>query len=164
MGFVTFLATCMKYDIKFDHAQCRRIVGDGWSAHVAGAIGVSTDAQASWWGGRGIGTVPHGLIAAFGGDTVAAALAFADRFAGYPVRVEALAHFPIERDLVTVIDDFVGKLNDVAFEGGSAKDQAIEIGAGRMQLTTVPSGAISRIGRATPSFQVMSQASSGKMT
>ena len=28
--------------------------GDGWSAHVAGAIGVSTDAQASWWGGRGM--------------------------------------------------------------------------------------------------------------
>jgi nicotinate phosphoribosyltransferase len=54
--------------------------GDGWSAHVAGAIGVSTDAQASWWGGRGIGTVPHGLIAAYGGDTVAAAVAFADRF------------------------------------------------------------------------------------
>jgi nicotinate phosphoribosyltransferase len=26
--------------------------GDGWAAHVAGAIGVSTDAQASWWGGR----------------------------------------------------------------------------------------------------------------
>src|ERR1700759_5220260 len=40
--------------------------GDGYSAHVAGAIGVSTDAQASWWGGRGIGTVPHGLIAAYG--------------------------------------------------------------------------------------------------
>ena len=54
--------------------------GDGWAAHVAGAIGVSTDAQASWWGGRGIGTVPHGLIAAWGGDTVAAAVAFADRF------------------------------------------------------------------------------------
>ena len=47
--------------------------GDGWAAHVAGAIGVSTDAQASWWGGRGVGTVPHGLIAAYGGDTVAAA-------------------------------------------------------------------------------------------
>ncbi len=54
--------------------------GDGWSAHVAGAIGVSTDAQASWWGGRGIGTVPHGLIAAYGGDTVRAALKFAQRF------------------------------------------------------------------------------------
>jgi nicotinate phosphoribosyltransferase len=56
--------------------------GDGWSAHVAGAIDVSTDAQASWWGGRGVGTVPHALVAAFGGDTVAAAEAFAQRFAG----------------------------------------------------------------------------------
>jgi nicotinate phosphoribosyltransferase len=55
--------------------------GDGWAAHVAGAIGVSTDAQASWWGGRGVGTVPHGLIAAYGGDTVAAAAAFARRYA-----------------------------------------------------------------------------------
>jgi nicotinate phosphoribosyltransferase len=56
--------------------------GDGWAAHVAGAIGVSTDAQASWWGGLGVGTVPHALIAAFGGSTVDAAKAFADRYAG----------------------------------------------------------------------------------
>ena len=56
--------------------------GDGWAAHVAGAIGVSTDAQASWWGGRGVGTVPHGLIAAYGGDTVRASRLFAARFAG----------------------------------------------------------------------------------
>jgi nicotinate phosphoribosyltransferase len=55
--------------------------GDGWAAHVAGAIGVSTDAQASWWGGRGVGTVPHGLIAAYGGDTVQAARVFAKGFA-----------------------------------------------------------------------------------
>jgi nicotinate phosphoribosyltransferase len=54
--------------------------GDGWAAHVAGAIGVSTDAQASWWGGRGIGTVPHALIAAYHGDTVKAAETFAARF------------------------------------------------------------------------------------
>src|SRR5947209_1557088 len=56
--------------------------GDGWSAHVAGAIGVSTDAQASWWGGRGIGTVPHGLIAAYSGNSVKAATVFANRFHG----------------------------------------------------------------------------------
>jgi nicotinate phosphoribosyltransferase len=43
---------------------------------------VSTDAQASWWGGRGVGTVPHALIAAYGGDTALAARRFADRFAG----------------------------------------------------------------------------------
>lgn len=54
--------------------------GDGWAAHVAGAIGVSTDAQASWWGGTGIGTVPHGLIAAYGGNTVTAARVYADHY------------------------------------------------------------------------------------
>jgi len=51
--------------------------GDGYAAHVAGAIGVSTDAQSSWWGGRGIGTVPHALIACYDGSTVAAAEHFA---------------------------------------------------------------------------------------
>ena len=55
--------------------------GDGWAAHVAGSLGVSTDAQASWWGGRGLGTVPHGLIAAYEGDTVAAAKDFAKHYA-----------------------------------------------------------------------------------
>lgn len=52
--------------------------GDGYAAHIAGAIGVSTDAQSSWWGGRGIGTVPHALIASYGGNTVAAAEHFAE--------------------------------------------------------------------------------------
>ena len=66
--------------------------GDGWAAHVAGAIGVSTDAQASWWGGVGVGTVPHGLIAAYGGDTVRAATAFADRFA-HRMNVTVLVDF-----------------------------------------------------------------------
>jgi nicotinate phosphoribosyltransferase len=64
------------------HDHYRVQTGDGWAAHVAGAIGVSTDAQASWWGGRGIGTVPHSLIAAYGGDSALAARKFADRFAG----------------------------------------------------------------------------------
>jgi nicotinate phosphoribosyltransferase len=66
--------------------------GDGWAAHIAGAIGVSTDAQASWWGGRGIGTVPHALIAAFGGDTIAAARAFAARY-GRDINVTVLVDF-----------------------------------------------------------------------
>src|SRR5213079_2666407 len=66
--------------------------GDGWAAHVAGAIGVSTDAQASWWGGRGVGTVPHSLIASYMGDTVAAARAFADRY-GDEMNVTVLVDF-----------------------------------------------------------------------
>ena len=52
--------------------------GDGYAAQVAGAIGVSTDAQASWWRGEGVGTVPHGLISAYGGDTVLATRKFAE--------------------------------------------------------------------------------------
>lgn len=66
--------------------------GDGWSAHIGGTIGVSTDAQASWWGGRGVGTVPHGLIAAYGGDTVLAARKFADRFSA-DINVTVLVDF-----------------------------------------------------------------------
>jgi nicotinate phosphoribosyltransferase len=83
--------------------------GDGWAAHVAGAIGVSTDAQASWWGGRGVGTVPHGLIAAFGGDTVAAARAWADRYAD-EMNVTVLVDF--ENDSVRTALDVADELGD----------------------------------------------------
>src|SRR3712207_8506849 len=83
--------------------------GDGWAAHVAGAIGVSTDAQASWWGGRGVGTVPHSLIASFGGDTVAAAQAFADRFAG-EMNVTVLVDF--ENDSVRTALEVADALGD----------------------------------------------------
>ena len=64
------------FPARHDHHRVQ--TGDGYAAHVAGAIGVSTDAQASWWGGRGIGTVPHALIASYGGDTVAAAKHFVE--------------------------------------------------------------------------------------
>jgi nicotinate phosphoribosyltransferase len=64
------------FPARFDHYMVQ--TGDGYAAHIAGAIGVSTEAQSSWWGGKGIGTVPHALIGAYGGDTVAAAAAFAD--------------------------------------------------------------------------------------
>jgi nicotinate phosphoribosyltransferase len=64
------------FPARHDHHRVQ--TGDGYAAHVAGAIGVSTDAQASWWGGRGIGTVPHSLIACYGGNTVLAATKFAD--------------------------------------------------------------------------------------
>ena len=78
------------FPARHDHWMVQ--TGDGWAAHVAGAIGVSTDAQASWWGGRGIGTIPHALIAAYGGETVKAAEAFARRFAG-EVNVTVLVDF-----------------------------------------------------------------------
>ena len=66
--------------------------GDGYAAHIAGAIGVSTDAQASWWGSRGVGTVPHALIAAYDGNTVDAARAMA-RHVDPDVHIIALVDF-----------------------------------------------------------------------
>lgn len=65
------------------HDHHRIQTGDGYAAYVAGRIvgspvGVTTDEQASWWGGKGVGTVPHSLIAAYGGDTVLAARTFAE--------------------------------------------------------------------------------------
>ena len=64
------------FPARFDHHLVQ--TGDGYAAYVSGALGVSTDAQAEWWGSRGIGTVPHGLIAAYGGDTVLAVQKFAE--------------------------------------------------------------------------------------
>ena len=66
----------MFFPARHDHWLVQ--TGDGYAAHIAGAIGVSTDAQASWWGSEGIGTVPHGLIAAYGGNSVLATLKFAE--------------------------------------------------------------------------------------
>jgi nicotinate phosphoribosyltransferase len=79
----------MFFPARFDHWLVQ--TGDGYAAHVAGAIGVSTDAQASWWGSSGMGTVPHALIAAWGGDTVAATRALAD-------------HLPDDVRLITLVD------------------------------------------------------------
>ena len=66
---------------RFDHHRVQ--AGDGYAAYIAGQvtgfeIGVTSDEQASWWGGRALGTVPHSLIAAYSGDTVLAARTFAE--------------------------------------------------------------------------------------
>jgi nicotinate phosphoribosyltransferase len=65
------------------HDHHRIQTGDGYAAFVAGQVvgtpvGVTTDEQASWWGGKGVGTVPHALISSYGGNTVLAASKFAE--------------------------------------------------------------------------------------
>jgi nicotinate phosphoribosyltransferase len=50
--------------------------GSGYAAYVGGATAVSTDEQGEWWGSTGLGTVPHALIAVYGGDTTVATLKF----------------------------------------------------------------------------------------
>ena len=96
------------FPARHDHWSLQQ--GDGYAAHVAGATAVSTDAQAAWWGGNGLGTVPHAAIAAYGGDTVLAARKFAD-------------HIPEAVPLVVLVDfdnDSVGTAVDVARALGSS--------------------------------------------
>ena len=64
------------FPARYDHHLMQ--TGDGYAAYISGALGVSTDANAEWWGARGMGTVPHALIAAYGGDTVLATRKFAE--------------------------------------------------------------------------------------
>ncbi len=59
--------------------------GDGYAAMVGGVKLVSTDAQASLFNGKSVGTIPHALIAALGGDTVKATKRFAEMFEGIDV-------------------------------------------------------------------------------
>jgi len=66
------------FPARFDHWAVQG--GDGYAAHIGGATGVSTDAQAQWWGAKASGTVPHALIAAVGGDTVKAITLFGETY------------------------------------------------------------------------------------
>jgi len=63
---------------RFDHYENQ--TGDGYAATVGGAFGVATDIMGEWWGKKGMGTIPHALIACFGGDTAEATLAFARQY------------------------------------------------------------------------------------
>jgi len=92
---------------RYDHHRVQ--TGDGYAAHVAGAtigaaIGVTTEANASWWGGNAIGTVPHALISSYGGNTVLAATKF-------------MEHTDADSNIVVLVDfenDSVGTALEVA--------------------------------------------------
>jgi nicotinate phosphoribosyltransferase len=96
------------------HDHHRIQTGDGYAAYVAGQvvgteIGVTTDEQASWWGGRGFGTVPHALIAAYGGDTVLAARKFAE-WASPDMNVTVLVDFDNDSvNTALAVADALGK-------------------------------------------------------
>jgi nicotinate phosphoribosyltransferase len=97
---------------RHDHWKVQ--TGDGYAAYVAGQVagapvGVTTEDQASWWGGTALGTVPHSLIAAYGGDTVRAAEAFA-RWADPSVNITVLVDF--DNDSVQTALDVADALED----------------------------------------------------
>ncbi|HET9514702.1 MAG TPA: nicotinate phosphoribosyltransferase [Gemmatimonadales bacterium] len=100
----------MFFPARHDHWLVQ--TGDGYAAHIAGAIGVSTDAQASWWGSEGVGTVPHALIAAYGGDTVLASRKFAEHM-DPGIRLVTLVDF--ENDCVRTSLEVAEALGDTLY-------------------------------------------------
>ena len=78
------------FPARFSHYSLQ--TGDGYAAFISGALGVSTDANAAWWGTKGIGTIPHGLIAAYGGDTAEACRVF-DKYMPKNIKRVALVDF-----------------------------------------------------------------------
>lgn len=79
---------------------------------------VSTDAQGRWWGGRGAGTIPHALIAAYLADTAEAMIAFAETM---PVEVPRIALVDFNNDVVgdslKVINAFWGRYRTALEQG-----------------------------------------------
>lgn len=83
------------FPARFDHYSLQ--TGDGYAAFISGALGVSTDANAAWWGSHGEGTIPHGLIAAYDGNTKDACVAF-DKY--MPKDIKRIALVDFENDCV----------------------------------------------------------------
>ncbi len=87
-----------------DHFASQPVDGYAAAAGGIGKVSFSTDAQSTIVGKKGVGTMPHALIAAFKGDTVKAAKAFAK-------------HIDASVDLIALVDydnDSVKTALDVA--------------------------------------------------
>lgn len=84
------------FSARFDHFLNQP--GDGYAAWIGGARGVSTEANTAWLPHqKAFGTIPHGLIAAYEGDTVKASLAF-DRH--MPNSIKRIVLVDFENDCV----------------------------------------------------------------
>jgi len=62
------------FSARYDHYSVQ--LSDGYAAFIGGISGVSTPANGYYWGAPGQGTIPHGLIATYDGDTLRATKAF----------------------------------------------------------------------------------------
>lgn len=120
------------FSARFDHHWVQAT--DGYAAFKAGAFGVSTDANADYWGAEGLGTMPHALIASYRGSTSEAALAF-DRHIDPNVNRVVLVDW--ENDCIgttiKVVGDFYRHFTGKEFVPGTT-DPSPVIGAGKGKI------------------------------
>jgi len=63
-------------------------------------MGVSTDAQTAWLNAKALGTIPHGLIAAYNGDTVKATIKFAEWTEKQKEKIDVISLVDFDNDCV----------------------------------------------------------------
>lgn len=89
---------------------------DGYAAGVGGVSAVCTRAMANQSGLQSVGTMPHALIAAFGGDTVAACQAFVESFPDTPLTALVDFHNDCVKTSLEVLDALGEKLYAVRLD------------------------------------------------
>ncbi len=91
-------------------------VGDGYATYVAGIKKVSTDAQGAWWGGRGMGTMPHALIQVCGGDICKASDIYSLSFPNEKITALIDYHNNVVRDSLILAHHLGTKLSGVRID------------------------------------------------
>ena len=91
-------------------------VGDGYATYIAGITKVSTDAQGLWWGGKGMGTMPHALIQICDGDVCKAADIYLKSFPNEKVTALIDYHNNVVRDSLILARHLKEKLNGVRID------------------------------------------------
>ncbi len=94
--------------------------GDGYSTYVAGIKKFSTDAQGSWVGVKGMGTMPHALIEIANGDIVKAAKMYKSTYPEEQVTCLIDYHNNVVRDTLTVAKELGHDLRGVRVDTSKA--------------------------------------------
>jgi nicotinate phosphoribosyltransferase len=88
-------------------------VGDGYASYIAGITRVATDAQGLWWGGQGMGTMPHALIQVCGGDSLKAVQLYQRQYPNEPITALIDYRNRVVEDSLMLAKALQGKLNAV---------------------------------------------------
>lgn len=95
-------------------------IGDGYATYVAGISKVSTDAQGLWWGGKGMGTMPHALIEICDGDLVKACTIYHNTFKDQQITALVDYHNNVIRESLAVARTFKHDLKAVRVDTSKA--------------------------------------------